>query len=98
VADNQGGTAIVINHLVPDRSPEIPADWRLTGQQQQVARLVVEGKSNQQIAQALFVSENTVEWHLRQIFNRLDVRSRSQLAARFFQDVLIDRYQDPDLT
>ncbi|MCC6945219.1 MAG: helix-turn-helix transcriptional regulator [Thermomicrobiales bacterium] len=98
VADNQGGTAIVINHLIPDRAPEIPADWRLTGQQQQVTRLVVEGKSNQQIAQALFVSENTVEWHLRQIFNRLDVRSRSQLAARFFQDVLIDRYQDPDLT
>ncbi|MBX3071702.1 MAG: hypothetical protein KF883_14445 [Thermomicrobiales bacterium] len=61
VADSQGGTAIVINHLVPDRSPEIPADWRLTGQQQQVVRLVVEGKSNHQIAQALFVSENTVE-------------------------------------
>ena len=47
-----------------------------------VAELVVEGKTNHEVAQALFVSEKTVEANLTRIYRKLDVRSRSALAAR----------------
>ena len=33
-----------------------------------------------EIAQALFVTENTIETHLRSVFRKLEIRSRSQLA------------------
>jgi ATP/maltotriose-dependent transcriptional regulator MalT len=52
----------------------------LTQRELQVARLVVERKSNPQIATELFLSPKTVETHLRNIFRKLDVRSRVELA------------------
>ena len=47
-----------------------------------VAALVVEGRTNQEVAQALFVSEKTVEANLTRIYRKLDVRSRAALASR----------------
>ena len=37
------------------------------------------GMSNTEIAQALFVTLNTVETHLRRVFRKLDIKSRTQL-------------------
>lgn len=54
----------------------------LTPAESRVAELVVDGKSNQEIAQALFVSQKTVEANLTRIYRKLDVRSRAALAAR----------------
>ncbi len=54
----------------------------LTPAESRVAELVVEGKTNNEVAQALFVSEKTVEANLTRIYRKLDVRSRSALAAR----------------
>jgi DNA-binding CsgD family transcriptional regulator len=45
-----------------------------------VARLVVDRKTNPQIAAELFLSQKTVETHLRNIFRKLDVGSRVELA------------------
>ena len=45
-----------------------------------MARLVVEGSSNREVAMQLFISHNTVEYHLQKIFQKLAVRSRTQLA------------------
>jgi DNA-binding NarL/FixJ family response regulator len=39
-----------------------------------------EGMTNREIAQALFLTENTIETHLRNVFRKLEIRSRSQLA------------------
>jgi DNA-binding CsgD family transcriptional regulator len=52
----------------------------LTAAELRVARLAGEGMSNREVAQALFLTENTIETHLRSVFRKLDIRSRSQLA------------------
>jgi DNA-binding CsgD family transcriptional regulator len=52
----------------------------LTASELRVARLAAEGMTNREIAQALFVTENTIETHLRSVFRKLAIRSRSQLA------------------
>lgn len=52
----------------------------LTARELDVARLVAIGATNQEIAQKLFISESTVKTHLNNIFNRLNLKNRSQLA------------------
>ncbi len=52
----------------------------LTASELRVARIAAEGMTNRQIAQALFLTENTIETHLRSVFRKLQIRSRSQLA------------------
>jgi DNA-binding CsgD family transcriptional regulator len=52
----------------------------LTASELRVARMAAEGMSNREIAQALFLTENTIETHLRSVFRKLEIRSRSQLA------------------
>jgi DNA-binding CsgD family transcriptional regulator/tetratricopeptide (TPR) repeat protein len=54
----------------------------LTASELRVARLAAEGLTNREIAQALFLTENTIETHLRSVFRKLEIRSRSQLARR----------------
>jgi DNA-binding CsgD family transcriptional regulator len=59
-----------------------PADG-LTGEERSIAALIAQGQTNWQIASALFVPPNTLQTHLRHIFQKLGVRSRTELAAQF---------------
>lgn len=52
-----------------------------TARELQVASLVAEGKSNQQIADTLVLSQRTVEVHISNLFNKIGVTSRTQLAT-----------------
>ncbi|HEX4811327.1 MAG TPA: LuxR C-terminal-related transcriptional regulator [Nonomuraea sp.] len=56
---------------------------QLTAQQVQIARMVADGATNKEIAEQLFLSRRTVEHHLRNIFSRLGIRSRVELARLF---------------
>ena len=66
----------------------------LTNRERQIARLVVRGMSNSQIAAELVVSERTVDNHLQHIRDRLGMHSRAEIAVWSVQDDLI-RAQEP---
>jgi DNA-binding CsgD family transcriptional regulator len=58
----------------------------LTPAEQRVAALVVQGRTNREVAAALFLGERTVETHLSHIYAKLGVRSRTELARTFRPD------------
>jgi DNA-binding CsgD family transcriptional regulator len=53
----------------------------LTPREYQVAGLAAQGMSNREIAEALFVTVKTIEWHLRHAYDKLGVGSRRELGA-----------------
>ena len=61
----------------------------LSAREIQVLRLVAAGKTNRQIASELFISERTVERHLSNIFNKLDLPSRAAATAYAYEHQLL---------
>jgi len=54
----------------------------LSSRETQILRLVAAGQSNKELARSLFVTENTVESHLRRINAKLGTRTRTQALAK----------------
>lgn len=57
----------------------------LTDREESVLALIGEGKSNAQIGAELSLSENTVKFHLKNLFSKLGVTNRTEAAAKFHQ-------------
>ncbi len=70
--------------LVREQRAEYRAGKRkvLTDREREVLALIVQGKLNKEIARDLTITEETVNFHIRNIFLKLDVRSRTQAAMR----------------
>lgn len=64
---------------VRPRRHDLTARDRLTGQERQVTQEVALGRSNREVAAALFLSPKTVEMHLTRVYRKLGLRSRAEL-------------------
>lgn len=62
----------------PEKIPELEV---LTQREAEVLQLVAKGASNKEIASALYISENTVKTHMRNIMDKLHLTNRTQAAA-----------------
>ena len=70
-------------------------DLGLTPREQEVLALVAYGRTNRQIADELFISENTAGVHVSNILGKLDVKGRGEAAALAYRLGLVDAAADP---
>jgi len=63
----------------------------LTRREQEILALIADGKTNQEIAQMLYIAPGTVRVHVHAILQKLDVRDRTQAAVIAIQKNLIDQ-------
>ena len=77
---------------VAQRSASAPADQveDLTEREYDVVRLVAQGRSNQEIAHQLFISEKTVKTHISHILGKLSLQDRTQLAIYAIRNGLVE--------
>jgi DNA-binding CsgD family transcriptional regulator len=61
------------------RKRTVPSSGELTPQEEQIAQLARRRRTNPEIGAQLFLSPRTVEWHLRNIFAKLEIRSRREI-------------------
>lgn len=78
-------TPKLVHALSRKQEPERPAMDCLTERERQIAKLVAGGKSNLEIANALFLSEGTVKNAVSKILRKLNLERRTQLSALFLK-------------
>ena len=81
----------VAQHVIQHLKPPVPTQQfgELSPRELDVLKLVVEGYSNGQIGEALFLSPNTVKTHVRGIMNKLAVNDRVQAAVTALRSGLV---------
>ena len=60
---------------------QVEIDGSLTAREQDVLEHVARGARNKEIAASLYISENTVSYHMKNILSKLHLRNRSQVVA-----------------
>lgn len=76
------------------RTSDLQLAEELTVREREVLRMVAKGSTNREIAGKLFISENTVKNHLRNIMDKLHCKNRAQAVAFGLRTGIIDRDQD----
>jgi DNA-binding NarL/FixJ family response regulator len=75
----------------PEAKPAATTPDALTDREREVLELLVQGvTSNRELAERLFVSENTVKYHLRNILQKLHLQNRAQVIAYAVRHGLVD--------
>jgi DNA-binding NarL/FixJ family response regulator len=73
----------------PERE-HVPGGLRLTERELEVLRLVAKGMNNREIARQLYISENTVKNHVRNILEKLQLHSRMEAVMYAVREKLLD--------
>jgi two-component system, NarL family, nitrate/nitrite response regulator NarL len=79
-----GGSSIPTDVLQAPSSETGEADWleQMSARERDVLRGVVQGQSNKEIGRVLGLAEVTIKLHLRNVFRKMDVKSRSEAAVK----------------
>jgi DNA-binding CsgD family transcriptional regulator len=84
-ADPRRRVSVIVGPAQPmTLAPRLMAAFGLSPREQDIARLVLAGRSTAEIGKALFITPYTVKDHLKVIFDKAGVRSRRELSARLF--------------
>jgi DNA-binding CsgD family transcriptional regulator len=87
--DRCAETVIIIEPTKPEELlPFSMTACGLSPREEELVKLVVRGLSTTRISRTLFISEHTVQNHLRSVFEKVGVRSRGELVKRLFFDNL----------
>lgn len=78
-SDAKRAEEIVREDLLKNRSREIALNYRLSLREEEILTLLAQRKRNTAIASELFISEQTVKTHIRNLYKKLDVHSRDEL-------------------
>src|SRR5258708_7852185 len=90
-----GTIAVIIDEPSPgDLAPILMAAYGLTKQEQTLTTLVCRGASTREIGVRLRITANTVQDHLKSIFDKTGVRSRRALVATIFKEQYLPRAKD----
>lgn len=81
--------AALARREVDERPQQVPAP-KLTDREMQVLKLVARGMNNRDIAKALFISDNTVKNHVRNILEKLQIHSRMEAVMVAVREKLIE--------
>jgi two-component system NarL family response regulator len=76
-------------YLLKERPQQVPAP-KLTEREMEVLKLVARGMNNRDIAKELFISENTVKNHVRNILEKLQIHSRMEAVMIAVREKLIE--------
>jgi DNA-binding NarL/FixJ family response regulator len=78
--------------LADNRLSGSPSAARLTPRETEVLRRVATGRSNRAIAAELWLSEQTVKYHLTNLYRKIGVRGRTDATRYAFEHALVDRF------
>jgi DNA-binding NarL/FixJ family response regulator len=73
----------ILNYFHQNSNQPQLQDYHLTDREKEVLQLLMKGNSYKEIAAAIFISVETLNSHIKNIYRKLNVHSRSELAARY---------------
>lgn len=93
-----GGTLEEYSDAISFPAQSVPGFDQLTPRETEIAGFILRGKGNQQIARELFISENTVKVHLKNIFRKLSIAGKNEFFALVVSAYENERGQEKNLT
>jgi DNA-binding NarL/FixJ family response regulator len=71
-------------------APPVESEWNLTSRETEILRALAEGQSNKQIAGQFWLSEQTIKYHLTNIYRKLGCRGRTEAVRQAYEHGLIE--------